>query len=297
MLGSILCFMLFSCSKGQNEEVVVIDPPSDKVSYGDFNYEKIGQLHNAGLNFLLTELQSLEEVSTYKRVLPLNDKMMRAHKIDKILRLKTEEFVVSSDKLNTFHQEYFNSLPPLGELISFDGINKRVTSENNLGFDILEERLYPIIEDNLTATQSRVFLSKITIVFNNLSDIEDYSIENSISDLIKIGREITDSINNLPKIDFMVLQSMVSTGVASLEYWQQNLGLWEDLGPSLFYGKRDWKWFKDTVKKMGRNDLVGAGVGAIATAPSLNPLVIGAGAVGYGMNTSAMTGLTELLFN
>jgi len=107
----------------------------------------------------------------------------------------------------------------------------------------------------------------------------------------------------IPLEDLVLLRSLIATLNASLSYWSQNLYEWQDLNNNNNFKQksRDWGWFRATIKKMGVADAYGAGVGAVvgfvSSLASGPGVVIGtlAGAVGYGMNASALQGVRELL--
>lgn len=159
------------------------------------------------------------------------------------------------------------------------------------------------IEQKLNSSDSKVYFTNINEVFNEYANVEFYTSENAINNLRNIESNISYNAN-ISTNEYVILRTMISTGIYSLQYWETNHHKWENLSTSTNQqakNKVDWKWLKGAAKNMAIADAYGAGVGCIAggifaiwSGPGV---VIGAaaGAVGMGMNGSAVAGVRELV--
>lgn len=278
---AILSLGLYSCNNDEsvinNDETVFsksINSLNEELR--NINFEQIGILHNEGLDYIY------DKILLSPSVLNENDNVVNQFIFD-----KTEEYLQDTEYFNGFDT---GILP----LIRFG--NTYATSEDLILF--LENE----ITNNLLSTEANDYLVDINNIYDSYASIEGYSSINAINSL----RIIEQSVQNNSTIttnEYAILRSVIVTGIYSLQYWEDNMSKWESLNItySTTSSKGDWQWFKGAIKNMAVADAYGAGVGlvvgGISSIWSGPGILIGAaaGAVGYGLNASGVTGVRELV--
>ncbi len=259
----IIALITYSCSK-ENE----IGEPQT------IDYEKIGKEHNHGLEFIFNELKS--------KKIKINPKGNNYENFIRETKKSSVSFIESSKITN--HIDYENSSK------IFASYDKLANKSINLKRKGVYSEVDPIIE-----MKEQVELTTLQIKFFDelnqaISDVDlALGIEVTINKIKFIEEKIISECNEDEK--FLLLSS-TSIARNSLEYWSTNLEKWvNELNENSTSAKSvsfktfskssdEWGWFTDTLKSMGKSDVVGGVIGG----------VIGAGAAGVGALPGAVAG-------
>jgi hypothetical protein len=270
-------------------------------SFGDFNsvdpstelnidFEKIGQEHNKGLDYIFEQLKIDQESQSI--TLKQENKSITLKSSDSMLDFSIIEkasvlFVTMSDYGKGIEKEKFSKIINL----TSEKIPLKSTNTNT---------------DHLVLTKSQqYYMNKYKeIIMSMTNDIKPV-----IKKLEKLDAEI---ILNCTSEEVIPLLAMTSVGKYSLQYWNENLYKWvtlfnpdakqleSNLIPRLKSGdievqtnESEWGWFWSTLESMGQSDgigaAIGAGAGALAGGVGAIP-----GAIAGGCYASAGAGIKEL---
>ena len=234
--------------------------------FNDYNFDIIGEEHNKGLENIYLALETIDLN---------NDGTNEIFETSK-------HFLLENKNFKNLDENLLDNLEP-------------DTSSNNLIFDLESE-----LNSNISSDYLKIVIDDIKDVFNNYKTIENYSSDSVITELRIIENNIIDSKNIFNDKEYVAVRSVISTSIHSLKYWEVNIDKWNNLMNDNQTSGRGWGWFKETIGDMAVADAYGAGVGAVvgfvssvATGPGV---LVGtaAGAVGYGMNASALQGIRSL---
>tara|TARA_B110001452_G_C15181996_1_gene410547 strand:- start:199 stop:1071 length:873 start_codon:yes stop_codon:yes gene_type:complete len=271
----IIALITYSCSK-ENEigEVQTID------------YEKIGKEHNLGLEFIFNELKS--------KKISINPKGNNYENFIKETKKASISFIESSNITN--HIDYENSSR------IFASYDKLANKSINLKRKGVYSEIDPIDE-----MKNQVELTTLQVKFFDelnqaISGIDlTAGLEVTINKIKLIEEKIISDCNEDEKF---ILLSSTSIARNSLKYWSTNLEKWiNELNENATSGKSanfktfskssDWGWFTDTLKSMGKSDVVGgvmgAAIGSVAAGVGALP-----GAVAGACYSSAGRGIVAL---
>lgn len=255
----------------ENTENVTTNISTAKLSTNDYDFSQIGLKHNNALQSIYNRLSQEADI-----------KNLDSTKLKTIISAETNALIVNDKDFANLEQEIID----------------KIDDRNDVGY--LESELYSKLKSDI----SKSFLNDFKLAFDSYMAADDAeSIKILSANLNNIQNKIIASQQNMDGVEYFALRSLVSTALSSSGYWNDNLDNWNILlglnsGNTL---KRDWGWFKSTIKKMAVADAYGAGVGAIVGAVTASPtgpgILVGAaaGAVGYGCNSSAMAGIRELI--
>lgn len=255
----------------ENTENVTTNISTAKLSTNDYDFSQIGLKHNNALQSVYNRLSQEADI-----------KNLDSTKLKTIIFKETNALIVNDKDFANLEQEIID----------------KIDDRNDVGY--LESELYSKLKSDI----SKSFLNDFKLAFDSYMAANDAeSIKILSANLNNIQNKIIASQQNMDGVEYFALRSLVSTALSSSGYWNDNLDNWNTLlglnsGNTL---KRDWGWFKSTIKKMAVADAYGAGVGAIVGAVTASPtgpgILVGAaaGAVGYGCNSSAMAGIRELI--
>lgn len=255
----------------ENTENVTTNISTAKLSTNDYDFSQIGLKHNNALQSIYNRLSQEADI-----------KNLDSTKLKTIIFKETNALIVNDKDFANLEQEIID----------------KIDDRNDVGY--LESELYSKLKSDI----SKSFLNDFKLAFDSYMAANDAeSIKILSANLNNIQNKIIASQQNMDGVEYFALRSLVSTALSSSGYWNDNLDNWNTLlglnsGNTL---KRDWGWFKSTIKKMAVADAYGAGVGAIVGAVTASPtgpgILVGAaaGAVGYGCNSSAMAGIRELI--
>jgi len=283
LLPFIMIGLLFtSCQNDENnfvenpnKENLTLNNRIHSSSYfNDFNFEVIGIEHNNGLELI------------YQKFYNLNIENLSQEEINNTIFLETDLFISNNRNFDNFDNEILNFIRPNTNNIS----NEQFISE--LEIILLQDFSSQFIIDEF---------NKVNAILTNYASIENYSANQAVVELRLIENNIVRSEIEFDEIEYVAMRSFLSTCINSLTYWDKNFNKWTELNPNFQTMVRDWGWFKQSIKKMAVADAYGAGAGAVvgffSSVASGPGVLIGtaAGAVGYGMNSSAVAGIRELL--
>jgi len=283
MFSFTALFTLLSCNKSSDfdsnlKEILL------RKELTNFDFKKIGSMHNDGLNFVLKDLRTKK-----------NKKSLSKGDIDYVELIfdDTENYLRSNTDFTYISENIYTELSDSKYLL--------LQNQENVDYQIINN-----LKNEISVLLISSFGHENFININNLLERfeteEAYTLSDLQIDLNQIDYNIMNQLT-IPLEDLVLLRSLIATLNASLSYWSQNLYEWQDLNNNNNFKQksRDWGWFRATIKKMGVADAYGAGVGAVvgfvSSLASGPGVVIGtlAGAVGYGMNASALQGVRELL--
>jgi|UPI000838590D hypothetical protein len=241
-----------------------------------FDYEQIGIEHNKGLDYIF---EYLKEKKINKK-----SALRSTTNIFDLIEQATLSFAKTSKILrNVNHKE----LP-----LTFQNFNREVlksAGNNNLTY---------LINSKINLNPSQItFLNELDNVISNLEIGLELTIE-------KIKKIELDIISQCSVDEAKILLSATSVARYSLEYWTENYEKWiielggMEIGAmnelKSISSRGGWDWFCDTLKSMGKSDVVGgaigAGVGALAGGVGAAP-----GAVAGACYSSAGRGIVALL--
>lgn len=256
----------------ENAENLTTNINTSKLSsISNYDFSQIGIKHNNALEGI------------YKRLSKeANVKNLDSIKLKTIIFNETNSLIVNDKDFANVEAEIID----------------KIDDRNDIGY--LENELY----GNFKSDISKSFLNDFKLAFDHYMAANDAESINVLSsDLNNIQSKVIGAQHNIPEVEYFALRSLLSTGLSSSGYWNNNLDNWNTLLglKSNSSTSRDWGWFKSTIKKMATADAYGAGVGAIVGAVTASPtgpgILVGAaaGAVGYGCNSSAMAGIRELI--
>lgn len=245
----IITLIIYSCNK-ENETLET----------QTINYEKIGKEHNLGLEFIFNELKN-KKISVDNKGDNFENLMIETKK-------SSVSFVENLELTrNLNYKKTINIFNEYDKLADKDIKYRRKGTQSNNN---------PIIE-----MKNQVDLSELQIKFFG-------QLDNAISDLdIDLGLDLTiERIKEMEKniklecpeeAQFLLLSS-TSIAKNSLEYWNNNLEKWMNLlnensknktfSKTVTFSKfSDWGWFSDTLKSMGKSDVVGGVIGTFVAGP------------------------------
>ena len=270
----------------------------DDISSGinvKIDYERIGDEHNKGLDYVYEQLKVIQENK---------DVQLRSaggsENIHKVVADACASFVLSSDYGKDVEKE---KIAEIFEL-SFNENSLRSASaddffNNTVNFEILTKKQQKYV-DKFQAIFSSAKANTRKVNKND-------NIKPVIQQLKKLEKEI---ISNCTSEEAIPLLITTSVGRHSLQYWNANLHKWSalfqtDINTNIFTPIRlkngsetptddEWEWFVDTLISMGESDgigaLIGAGAGALAAGLGAVP-----GAIAGACNASAGAGIKSLL--
>lgn len=252
----LIIIMLVSFGiKAQNKYVKEID------------FEKIGQEHNSGLEFVYDYL-----VQNFKN-----------QNTTDLIQTSTLEYLKKSDYTISYVEQVKKGFQEDESLFSEDGI----------------EDLKNQVVKNFENSNSNKYLTNFQDIINNFTKNQNIKIQDVIRDLRKIELNVSND-DKLSEKDYISLRSLLVTCIYSLDYWNSNYSKWSETNNDETTQARGWSWFKEAISNMATADAYGAGVGAVvgfvSSVVSGPGVVVGtaAGAIGYGMNASALAGVREL---
>ncbi len=266
-LAIVTSLMFFSCQK---EEIVSTNE--------SFDYEQIGVEHNKGLAYIF---EYLKDKGVGKK-----SNLKGATDIFELTKKATLSFAQTS---KITKDSDYDKLP-----LTFKSFN--YSTLKSAGMNEL-----------VSSISSEIELSQLQIsYFNQLDQIMsnlEIGLESTIEKIKKIESDI---ISECATEEAEILLSSTSVARHSLEYWSKNYEKWLielggvdvlTLNTSRLKSSNiesDWDWFCDTLKNMGKSDVVGgaigAGVGALAGGVGAAP-----GAVAGACYSSAGRGIVALL--
>jgi hypothetical protein len=286
VLVSVVSLGFFMQSCDNFEDFNSVDPSTEL----NIDFEKIGQEHNKGLDYIFEQLKIDQESKSIR--LKQENKSITLNSSDSILNFSIIEkasvlFVTMSDYGKGIEKEKISKIISLtSEKISLKSANTNT--------------------DHLVLTKSQqYYMNKYKeIIMSMTNDIKPV-----IKELEKLDAEM---ILNCTSEEVIPLLAMTSVGKYSLQYWNENLYKWvtlfnpdakqleSNLVPRLKSGdievqtnESEWGWFWNTLESMGQSDGIGAAMGAGAGA-----LVGGVGAIpgaiAGGCYASAGAGIKEL---
>lgn len=219
------CYFVISC----NEKIPITD-----LTLADF--EQIGTLHNEGLDFVLGQLVE-DEID--KQVISKDLKKAYALTLEASINFSSNSFDLSNSDNGKLTQS-------LGKV----DFNFESTAKGDYITTLMQREI------NLSERQTRFFY-ELDRVLNNT----DLDLEQILDEICGIEQEI---MKQCSYEELNVLLSATSVGKKSLEYWKENFETWslELIDMSLGKSEDDREWFWETIKNMGKSDLVGAGIGA-----------------------------------
>lgn len=239
--------------------------------FNNYDFEFIGIGHNKGLEAIYSRLESFDFLNSSQNDL-----------YNEIFE-ETQDFLLNNNNFDKLDSDLLSQLKPN-------------VSSSNLITD-MKDNLY----SGLTSNFLKEEVNKIENIFNDFKTIENYNSASVIRDIRMIEENIGKSEIDFNDKEYVAVRAFISTSIHSLTYWEANINKWYELNPNSnqTFG-RGWGWFKNAIGNMAVADAYGAGVGAvvgfvssIASGPGV---LVGtaAGAVGYGMNASALQGVREL---
>ena len=238
--------IIYSCTK-ENEinDIQTID------------YEKIGKEHNLGLDFIFNELKN-KKISIDSKGNNFENLMIETKK-------SSTSFVEYSELTSNLNSKnIINIFNEYDKLAVKDIKYRRKGTKSNSN---------PIIEMKdqveLTAFQIK-FFDQLDNVISNL----DLGLDLTIEKINEIEKNI---LLECPKGEQFLLLSSTSIAKNSLTYWNNNLEKWLNLlnedpknktfSKTVTFSKNDWGWFSDTLKSMGKSDVVGGVIGLCVAGP------------------------------
>jgi|SRR5690554_515704 len=269
-----LIFGVYSCNETDSIENSEAQRKIISTEYLlNFDYDIVGYHHNKGLEYIYEQLNN-------------NIEGKDNNEIYNLVFASAEDYITQEEEFGGVSNDILNLIRP--------------ATNHNSNEDYISYLETKILADFSTDFSQEQFIN-INNIFNNFVSIENYTSDNVIENLKIIEENIIGNNERLEIEEYVLLRSLISTGIYSVKYWEENLTKWENLNSNNIASKRGWGWFKETIKKMAVADAYGAGVGAVVgavtSAPTGPGIVVGAaaGAVGYGMNSSAVAGVRELL--
>ena len=283
LLPFIMIGLLFtSCQNDENN--FVENPNTENVTlnnrihsssyFNDFNFEMIGIEHNNGLELI------------YQKFYNLNIENLSQEEINNTIFSETDLFISNNRNFYNFDNEILSLIRP---------------NTNNISNEQFISELEIMLLQNFSSQFIINEFNKVNNILTNYASIENYSANQAVVELRLIENNIVRSEIEFDEIEYVAMRSFLSTCINSLTYWNKNFNKWTELNPNFQTMGRDWGWFKQSIKKMAVADAYGAGAGAVvgffSSVASGPGVLIGtaAGAVGYGMNSSAVAGIRELL--
>jgi hypothetical protein len=239
--------------------------------FNNYDFELIGIEHNKGLEAIYSQLESFDFLNSSQNDL-----------YNEIFE-ETQNFLLNNNNFDKLDSDLLSQLKP-----SVSSSNLITDMKNNLFSE-------------LTSNFLKEEVNKIENIFNDFKTIENYNSTSVIRDIRLIEENINKSEIVFNDKEYVAVRAFISTSIHSLNYWEANINKWYELNPNSnqTFG-RGWGWFKNAIGNMAVADAYGAGVGlvvgfvsSIASGPGV---LVGtaAGAVGYGMNASALQGVREL---
>lgn len=253
--------------------LTILEKPDLENNFTDYDFNSVGIKHNEGLSYIYLQLKNL------------NFTDMTPEDIYAEIFNNTERFLLNDKDFKDIEQNLLVKLRP----------------------DLSSSELIPSLKNNLTSKISSTFLrekiNSFENIFNKFIEIEHYTSMQVTRDLKSIDNDIKELYHSLDNKEYVAVRALIATAISSIDYWELNLVNWSNLGKTNSGSKHGWSWFKKTIGKMAVADAYGAAVGAvvgfvstIGTGPGA--LVgMGAGAVGYGLNSSAVAGVREFVIS
>lgn len=274
----VIGLIIYSCSK-END--------ISETQNTAIDYEKIGKEHNLGLEFIFNELKN--------KKISINPKGNNFEKLLSETKKSSVSFLESSNITN-----HINSENSANIFASYDKLINRNIQLNRKGVYTENDPIDDMKNEvELTRLQVKYF-DKLNEIISNL-DL-DLGIELTLDKIKEIEKDIILECN---EDEQFLLLSSTSIARNSLEYWSTNLEKWvNELNKSSVNGKSvhlktfskssDWGWFTDTLKSMGKSDVVGGVMGGVIGAAAGAGIGAVPGAVAGACYSSAGRGIVAL---
>lgn len=283
MLSFQFLTTFYSCSSDssvrEESESLSVKTYNKGSFFNDFSdYWTIGRLHNEGLEYVYSEIVSKNNFTLMDFSNMLTEVKKGTYNFTK--GIDFSKHISYSDYLSIYSM-YDNVL-----YSQFVDIKK-----GDYDFNMVDSIKKEV---SLTSKQEKYLLELDTVISNY--DLDSIQL---LEELSKLKREI---VTHCSKEEQFILLASVSIAINSLEYWTVNLDKWMSIGNNrntiLSKGNRndeEWRWFKSTIKSMGKSDVVGGIIGG-ASGALAGGVGAAPGAVGgacYASAGRAIVALTE----
>ncbi len=211
-LITIFLFMVllftFSCKKSDEKQL----------SDGKVNYDKIGVMHNQGLDYAYKALKSAKENGLLKFN---NEDYINLLFKSTLSNVETTNYTLNENELEKVKASL---LVAKNRLVKLSNTKK---ADEYIYQSILSEA------ESMLTTKQKEISKKILQVM-----IENSNIDTVIKNLNQIETEVNSTCNDIEKVGLL---SMLSVAKHSSEYWNSNLSLWnEEFGISKNNAKFSW---------------------------------------------------------